>query len=203
MRFNQSLEALINNLKKLPGVGDKTALRYAMHLISINNDQSLQLAEAIKNAVDKHRNCSQCNTLTDIEPCCVCSQTGRDRRLLCVVESTSDVYLLENTNDYNGYYFVLGHLLSPIDGYGIEEIKLPQLLEKAAAEEVEEIILALNPSTEGETTINLIASEINKLNKRVTRLSTGLPFGGNIEYSSAVTLSNAIKRRYPITDSMS
>lgn len=199
MLLNKTLENLKNNLKQLPGVGDKTAQRYALHLLNSDKQHVLTLADTIRQAVEKHQNCSHCNILSDVNPCPICEDTGRNKKLLCVVENTYDVYLLEKTGEYDGYYFVLGHLLSPMDGYGIDEINLPQLAKIVEEREVEEIILALNPSTEGETTISLIAEELGRDNDRkITRLSTGLPFGSNIEYTSSVTLSNAIQRRYSI-----
>jgi recombination protein RecR len=198
MQFNKTLDDLKDTLKQLPGVGDKTAQRYALYLLTQEKEQSLKFSDVIKEAVEVHTYCSICNLLSDSDPCPICSQKDRDQSYLCVVETSYDVYLVENTGEYKGYYFVLGHLLSPIDGIGIEEIHLAQLLEYVTEKPVKEVILALNPSTEGETTINLLAEEISSLKVNVTRLSTGLPFGSNIEYSSQLTLSNAIKRRYSI-----
>ncbi len=198
MVFNRTLDSLKNRLKQLPGVGEKTAQRYAIYLLNQDKDTSLSLADTIREAVETHSFCSSCNILSDSNPCDICKNTERDRNLLCVVENTYDVYLIENTGEYRGYYFVLGHLLSPMEGIGTNEIYLPKLLNRIADESISEVILALNPSAEGETTIELIASEIAHLSKKITRLSTGLPFGGNIEYSSPITLSNAIKRRYSI-----
>jgi recombination protein RecR len=198
MLFNKTLDNLKNRLKQLPGVGEKTAQRYALFLLSQNKEHSLGLADTIREAVENHSFCDICNILSDTNPCPICNDPRRDNSLLCVVENTYDVFLIENTAEFNGYYFVLGHLLSPMEGIGTNEIHLPELLVKVAKAEVTEVILALNPSAEGETTIELIASEIAALNKQVTRLSTGLPFGGNIEYSNPLTLSNALKRRYSV-----
>lgn len=198
MNFNKTLDNLKNGLKQLPGVGEKTAQRYALYLLNQDKDHSLNLADTIKEAVEVHSFCKRCNILSDSNPCAICNDKERDITQLCVVENTYDVYLIENTGDYRGYYFVLGHLLSPMEGVGINEIHLPELLNKISDEPIEEVILALNPSAEGETTMELLAAEIAPLNKNITRLSTGLPFGGNIEYSSLSTISNAIKRRYSI-----
>ncbi|MCB5230159.1 MAG: recombination mediator RecR [Candidatus Cloacimonas sp.] len=198
MYFNKPLDDLKNSLKQLPGVGEKTAQRFALFLLHQDKERTLDLADTIKTAVEIHSFCDKCNILTDSNPCTICEDMSRDKTLLCVVENTYDVYLIEATGEYKGYYFVLNNLLSPMEGIGIKEIHLPELLQRAADPEVEELILALNPSTEGETTIDLIAAETAPFNKRVTRLSTGLPFGGNIEYSNTLTLSNAIKRRYTI-----
>jgi recombination protein RecR len=200
MYFNKSLDDLKNSLKQLPGVGEKTAQRYALFLLHQDKTLTLELAETIKTAVEVHSFCSSCNILSDSNPCPICSDSGRDKSFLCVVENTYDVHLIEDTGEYKGYYFVLGGLLSPMEGIGIREIHLPELIQKIVDPQVKEVILALNPSTEGETTIDLIASESTGLNKTITRLSTGLPFGGNIEYSNTLTLSNAIRRRYTISD---
>lgn len=198
MNFNKTLDNLKNGLKQLPGVGEKTAQRYALFLLTQDKEHSLALAETIKEAVEIHSFCDSCNMLSDSNPCTICRDQTRDGSLLCVVENTYDVFLIENTGEYNGFYFVLGHLLSPMEGIGTNEINLPRLIARIEENPIKEVILALNPSAEGETTIELIASLILPFNKTMTRLSTGLPFGGNIEYSSPVTLSNAIKRRYPI-----
>ncbi len=198
IHFNKTLDNLKNSLLQFPGVGEKTAQRFALFLLNQEKEKSLALAEAIRISVELHQNCIRCNMLSDTELCAICADSHRDTTQLCVVENTYDVFLIENTGDYHGYYFVLGHLLSPMDGIGTKEIGLDKLLELVNSDLIEEVILALNPSTEGETTINLIASEAAKINKKITRLSTGLPFGGNIEYSSPNTLSSAIKRRYSI-----
>ena len=198
MKFNKTLDDLKNNLKQLPGVGDKTAQRYALHLLTQSKERSLQFSDVIREAVEIHTYCARCNLLSDSDPCAICLDESRDESLICVVENSYDVYLVENTGEYKGRYFVLGHLLSPIDGIGIEEINLSHLLEVANNGLVKEIILAVNPSTEGETTMSLIAGELASTDIIVTRLSTGLPFGANIEYSSQLTLSNAIRRRYTI-----
>ncbi len=198
MLFNKTLDNLKNRLKQLPGVGEKTAQRYALYLLNQDKETTLALADTIKEAVENHSFCVSCNMLSDSNPCVICTDQERDSSLLCVVENTYDVYLIENTAEYRGYYFVLGHLLSPMEGIGTKEVHLPELLQKLKDQEISEVILALNPSAEGETTIDLLASEISSLGKKVTRLSTGLPFGGNIEYSNPLTLSNAIKRRYSI-----
>jgi len=200
MIFNNKLDDLKNGLKQLPGVGEKTAQRYALYLLNQNKENSLNLADTIREAVESHTFCEVCNMLSDSNPCVICRNKERDHSILCVVENTYDVYLIENTGDFHGYYFVLGHLLSPMDGIGTSEIHLPELLNRVKSEIITEVVLALNPSAEGETTIELIASELAPYRKTITRLSTGLPFGGNIEYSSPTTLSNAIKRRYSISE---
>jgi len=138
--------------------------------------------------------------LTEQDPCLYCSSGNRSDELLCIVENSQDVFLIEETHEFKGKYFVLGKLLSPLDGIGPDQIKFPQLQALISTGNIEEVILALNPSAEGESTMNFLGSKLGKQISRITRLSTGLPFGGDIEYTSSLTLSNALKRRYPIKD---
>lgn len=169
-----------------------------MHIMSIEPDSALTLAAAIRDCVENVRHCSNCNLLTESDPCAFCSDPLRDGSLLCLVANTQDAFLVEETHEYHGRYFVLGNLLSPLDGIGPDDIHLPQLLAFLADNPVKEVILALNPSAEGETTMNFLADQLRNRVERVTRLSTGLPFGGDIEYTTATTLGNAFKRRYPV-----
>ncbi len=198
--FNGFLEDLVNNLKKLPGIGSKTAQRLAIHLISKEKADAIDLADSIKDAVNSYDNCSICNMLSETEPCKFCSDTTRLPNVICVVENTQDAYLIEDLHEFKGKYFVLNELLSPLDGIGPEEINFPKLESIVNSGEINEIILALNPSAEGESTINFLASQFMGKNVKITRLSTGLPFGGDIEYTSSLTLSNALKRRYSVTE---
>jgi recombination protein RecR len=138
--------------------------------------------------------------LSETDPCIYCADDSRESNKICVVENSQDVFLMENTHEYHGKYFVLGSLLSPLDGIGPEEINFLLLMDLIKKDGVEEIILALNPSAEGESTINFIASQMEELPVKITRLSTGLPFGGDIEYTNSITLGNALKRRYSVSD---
>lgn len=194
------LDELIRNLKKLPGIGNKTAQRLALHIVSEDKILAMNLADSIRNAVEKFTNCSVCNILTDTDPCPFCRDASRQRDHLCVVENTQDVHLIENTHEFHGRYFVLGKLLSPLDGIGPAEINFPKLKNLIESENIAELILALNPSAEGESTISFIASQLEDRDINITRLSTGLPFGGDLEYTSPVTLGNAFKRRYSVKD---
>ncbi|MDP8269658.1 MAG: recombination mediator RecR [Candidatus Tenebribacter davisii] len=198
--FNGFLEDLVINFKKLPGIGSKTAQRLAIHLVSIDKAEAFNLSDSIKDAVQSYKNCSICNMLSETDPCRFCSDTTRLSNVLCVVANTQDAYLIESLHEYKGRYFVLNDLLSPLDGIGPDEIQFPQLLKIIQTGEIDEIILALNPSAEGESTINFLASQFEDKNIKITRLSTGLPFGGDIEYTSSLTLSNAFKRRYSVTE---
>ncbi|MDP8204082.1 MAG: recombination mediator RecR [Candidatus Tenebribacter mawsonii] len=198
--FNGLLEDLVVNLKKLPGIGSKTAQRLAIHLISKEKTDAMNLADSIKDAVQSYKNCSSCNMLSETEPCKFCSDVTRLSNVICVVENTQDAYLIEDLHEFRGKYFVLNELLSPLDGIGPDEISFPKLEKIINSGEINEIILALNPSAEGESTINFLAAQFEDKNVKITRLSTGLPFGGDIEYTSSLTLSNAFKRRYSVTE---
>ena len=138
--------------------------------------------------------------LTEVDPCSFCNDPLRVDNMLCIVENSQDVFLIEKTHEYNGKYFVLNNLLSPIDGIGLKEINYSKLIEIFENKNIKEVVLALNPSTEGETTMSFLAANLEKQHIKVTRLSTGLPFGGDIEYTSSLTLSNAFKRRYSVTE---
>ncbi len=199
--FSGLLAELVQNLKKLPGIGSKSAQRLAMYLISMDKEKALELSESIRKTVESYTNCSVCNMLTETDPCLFCADTNRNDNVLCVVENTQDIYLIENTHEYSGKYFVLGNLLSPLDGIGPEDIKFSKLLKLVETNKIRELILALNPSAEGESTISFLASKFEGHQLKITRLSTGLPFGGDIEYTSSLTLGNALKRRYSVKDS--
>ncbi|OQX71092.1 MAG: recombination protein RecR [Candidatus Cloacimonas sp. 4484_275] len=198
--FSGLLEELIQNLRRLPGIGKKSAQRLALHIIGMDKEEALKLSASIADAVKNFKNCSICNMLSEQDPCGFCSDETRQNNLLCVVENTQDVYLIENTNEYKGKYFVLNGLLSPLEGIGPDDIYFPKLLAYLKDNSVDELILALNPSAEGETTMSFLATQLKPFVKKITRLSTGLPFGGDLEYTSSITLGNALKRRYSIKD---
>ncbi len=198
--FNGFLEELVKNFQKLPGIGYKTAQRLAIHLISKEKSDAIYLADSIKKAVHSYKNCSICNMLAETDPCRFCNDSSRLSNVICVVENTQDAYLIEDLHEFKGKYFVMNELLSPLDGIGPDEINFPKLEKIINSGEIDEIILALNPSAEGESTINFLASQFEEKNIKITRLSTGLPFGGDIEYTSSITLSNAFKRRYSVTE---
>lgn len=196
--FSGLLSELEHNLKKLPGIGAKSARRLAMYIIAMDKDSARNLSDSIAKAIESFSYCSRCNMLTESDPCSFCSDPARDEAQLCVVQSTQDVYLIEETHQYRGKYFVLNNLLSPLDGIGPDEIDFPKLLKVITAGEVEELILALNPSAEGEATINFLANQLENEVNNITRLSTGIPLGGDIEYTNPLTLGTALKRRYQI-----
>ncbi len=198
MLISPALDRLIQSLNRFPGIGRKTAQRLAWYLVSQDKNFALDLAETIKTTVESFTSCRHCQMLSESDPCPFCSSAERSDALLCVVENTADIQIIENMNDYKGRYFVLSHLLSPIDGYGPEQINSGRLLQRIATLRPQEVVLALKPSPEGEATIHYLSELLQDKGVQVTRLSTGIPFGGDLEYSSMLTLSNAWKRRYPV-----
>lgn len=198
MHLSENLEKLIQGFSRFPGIGRKTAQRIAWYILSQDKDFAFQLADSIRTAVEKFTTCKICNMLSEADPCQICTSSDRDDDVLCIVESSADIQIIENMNEFRGRYFVLGHLLSPIDGYGPDEINAHLLLQRINNLNPQEVVLALKPSAEGEATIHYIWELLKGKNIAVTRLSTGLPFGGDLEYSSSSTLCNAWKRRYSV-----
>jgi recombination protein RecR len=196
--ISESLVELQKSLQNLPGVGERTAYRLAYFLVSQPADRSLRLASAITNAIEKCKPCENCFLLADSSPCAICSDSTRDETQLCIVENSKDIYQIEATKEYHGKYFVLGKLLSPVDGIGPREIRVVELNKYLDEHLFSEIILAISPSTEGETTISYISEQLQNRNISVTRLSTGIPYGADMEYTASTTLLNAFKRRYPV-----
>jgi recombination protein RecR len=198
MYRSENLEKLVESLARFPGIGKKTAQRLAWHLLSTDKSFALELSETIKTTVEAFKPCSQCLMLSESDPCPICSARDRIREQLCIVESSADIQIIENMNDYHGLYFVLGHLLSPIDGFGPREINAELLQAQVETLQPKEIILALKPSAEGEATIHYIWELFKDRGLSITRLSTGLPFGGDLEYSSSNTLRSAWTRRFSV-----
>lgn len=187
---------LVRQLQQLPGVGEKTATRMAFSLIK--SQKSIELADAITDALTKLKNCSKCNMISDFDTCEICNNPNRNNNLLCIVKTSQDVILFEKSQQYKGKYFVLGNLLSPIDGIGPDEINIPKLIELVEETKPNEIIIALSPSTEGEATIHYIYQIFKNHNIKITRLSTGIPLGGNINYLNQLTLQNAFVNRHEV-----
>ncbi len=194
------IEELKDSLKILPGIGDKTAQKLALFLLSGNKESAITLGQTIISTVNSVVNCPICNILTDVSPCQFCSDTSRNEAQLCIVENTADVFMMESTGEYHGFYFILGNLLSPIDGIGPKEISIDHLLDRISNFPIQEVVLALSPSVEGETTISYISDRLSDWNGSITRLSTGLPFGGDLEYSNKVTIANALKHRLKVKE---
>ena len=187
-------EILVDRLAELPGIGKKTAQRLAFHIMKQSSDEALSLAQAIENVKRKVTNCSQCYNLTEQDPCTICSDTHRDRSLICVVENPSDVNALEKAGVFRGVYHVLGGALSPLDNIGPDDIRIDELVGRLDGT-VKEVIVATNPTVEGEATASYIADRLAGSGVRVTRIARGLPVGGDHELADTVTLARSLEGR--------
>lgn len=194
-RSSSRLETLIDGLRRLPGVGPKSAQRIAYHLLQHDRDGAAQLGRALTEAVESIRHCAMCNTFTENELCDVCSSDRRDRTVLCVVETPGDQLMIEQTLTYRGLYFVLMGRLSPLDGIGPKEIHLDRLLHRATDDVVREVILATNFTNEGEATAHTIGEMLKSRGLSVTRLARGVPVGGELEYVDVGTIAQAVLDR--------
>ena len=191
---------LIFELSKLPGIGEKTATRLAYYILKQDVSYSRSLAEALLNAKQKIGLCGKCFTFTDTDPCRICANPERDQKMICVVERPSDLFSIEQTGSFRGLYHVLHGALSPLDGIGPEELKIHELMARLGASEntVGELIVATNPSVEGEATALYLARLIKPLGIRLTKLASGLPVGGQLEYTDRQTIGRAIENRMEI-----
>ncbi len=189
------ISRLIEELGKLPGVGPKSAQRLAYHLIRAPREEAHALADAVAAVKDQVVYCSQCQNITDADPCAICSDEARDRSMLCVVEQPLDILALEKTRSFRGLYHVLHGAISPINGVGPGDLKVQELLDRVAADSVAELILATNPNLEGEATATYIQRQLTSDTIIVSRLARGLPSGADLEYADEVTLSRAIEGR--------
>ncbi len=192
--LSPAVENLVTQLTKLPGIGRRTAQRLTFHLLSARPDDALELARAIEDVKTRVRFCRECGNLTEEDVCAICADTRRDRSLICVVEQPVDVVSLERTAEFRGLYHVLGGALSPIDGVEPSDLRIDGLLARLEGGEVEEIVLATNPTMTGEATAAYLADRIRD-RVRVTRLASGLPVGGDLEYADEVTLGRALAGR--------
>src|ERR1700692_4322285 len=194
-KFAEPMSRLIDELKKWPGVGSKSAQRYAFHILRGSDNDAEALAGAIREIKAALRLCSVCNNITDVDPCVYCSSATRNQRLVCVVEEPTNIPALEKGQSYHGAYYVLHGTLSPIHGVGPEQLRLAGLLRRAEAGALEEVILATNPTVEGEATAVYLAHQLKPTGVRVTRIATGIPAGSDIEYADEVTLRRAMEGR--------
>lgn len=206
---SETVEALVEQLSKLPTVGRKTAQRLAAFVLKMPREEVVELARALVAAKDKVKACSVCFNVTDHDPCPVCESARRDRRIVCVVEDPSDVLALERTGDFRGLYHVLGGAISPLDGVGPDDLRIRELVARVAASltgrasgadddaptPVEEVILAMNPTVEGDTTAYYVGQMLSPFGVRVTRIARGLPIGGDLEFADEATLSRALEGR--------
>ncbi|MFW6386934.1 MAG: recombination mediator RecR [Bacillota bacterium] len=197
-RYPRPMGKLIGELSKLPGIGPKTARRLAFYLLGKDKSDVERLAGAMVAAREKTRYCSQCNNLTEHDPCEYCSSEDRDRSMICVVESPRDVLVMENTGEYSGLYHVLHGSISPMDGVGPDDIEIKNLLPRIKEHDVEEVIVATDPNTEGDATAMYLGKLLKPLGVKVTRIAHGLPVGGDLEYADEVTLSRALEGRREI-----
>jgi len=197
--FSPTVQKLIDELSKLPGIGPKTAQRLAFHLLKLSPEEALPLAHALVEVKETVHFCASCFNLTEEELCPVCLDSRRDTSVICVVEEPGDVVSIERTHEYRGLYHVLGGALSPLDGIGPEKLHLAELFDRARAGEVHEVIVATNPNMAGEATALYIAEALKDLTSagslRITRPAAGLPMGGDLEYADEVTLSRALTGR--------
>lgn len=189
------LEKAIDELSKLPGVGKKTALRFVLHLLRQNKEQTLALGNSLIRLREDIMYCRRCHNISDTEVCQICSNTLRDQTIICVVENVQSVLAIENTGQYKGLYHVLGGLISPMDGIGPGDLQIDSLVERAEKEPIEEIIFALSPTMEGDTTNFYIQRRLSHLSIRLTALSRGISVGDDLEYADEVTLGRSILAR--------
>ncbi len=193
--YARPVEELIAELKKLPGIGSKSAQRLAFHIVRASSSEARGLAESILNVTDSIGYCSVCYNITDVDPCFYCTDPLRDRGLICVLEEPHNVIAVERTREYRGLYHVLLGVLSPLNGIGPDQLKIKALLERLKDGQVEEVIVATNPSVEGEATALYLSKLIKPLQVRVTRIAMGVPVGGDLEYADEITMARALEGR--------
>ena len=194
-RMIRPLDNLYEQLRRLPGVGSKTAMRLAYHIIDMPESEVQQLAEALSSAKKSIHYCSQCYNLTDGEKCSICGDPSRDHFTICVVEQPQDIAAMERSHGYNGLYHVLHGVLSPLDGVGPDKLKIRELFQRLQRESISEIIIATNSDVEGEATATYLAQLLKPIGITVSRIAHGLPMGGDLEYADEVTLSKALENR--------
>ena len=194
-QYPKPLAKLINELSKLPGIGNKSAQRLAFHILALEDREAQQLAEAITYAKREMKYCSVCGNLTDEDPCAICSDPSRRGDVICVVENPRDVMAMERIKEFNGLYHVLHGVISPMEGIGPEDINLKSLIQRLQVNDVKELIIATNPNIEGEATAMYIARLIKPAGIKVTRIAHGIPVGGDLEYADEVTLLKSLEGR--------
>jgi recombination protein RecR len=194
-KFAEPMARLIDELKKLPGIGSKSAQRLAFHILRSSEDDAEALAAAVRDVKARLRLCSICNNITDVDPCTYCSSPTRNQRLVCVVEEPTNIAVVEKTRNFNGVYHVLHGCISPLHGVGPEHLRLANLVRRIDDAQVDEVILATNPTVEGEATAVYISQLLRRPGLKVTRIATGLPAGSDIEYADEVTMLKAIEGR--------
>jgi recombination protein RecR len=195
---SELLESAVTAFSRLPGIGRKTALRLVLHLLKQEESEVLSMTHAIARARSEIRFCRQCHNIADRETCSICSNPSRRKQVICVVESIRDVIAIESTQQFNGTYHVLGGVISPLDGIGPDQLRIEDLVSRVGSAQVEELIFALSPTIQGDTTIYYIQKKLDGMPIRVTTLSRGVAFGGELEYADEMTLARSLQNRLPI-----
>jgi len=193
--FAGPLNGLIDQLRKIPGVGAKTAQRMAFHIIGMSDEEAFSLAESIRQVKSRIFSCSRCNAITDVDPCAICSDPARSDEVLCVVEEAFDIAAIEKTGVFHGRYYVLTGTLSPLKGRGPDELGLDRLADRVASSPIKEVIIATNPTVEGEATAVLIMKALSRFGIKISRIAMGLPVGSDIDYADQVTMRKALEGR--------
>ena len=203
MIFSSSLlENAVNEFAKLPGIGKKTALRLVLHLIKQDEAEVSLFSETIARMRNEIKFCNRCHNISDKPLCNICSNTLRKQDMLCVVENIRDVIAIESTQQFNGIYHVLGGIISPLDGIGPEQLTIDTLVDRVAKEEIQEIIFALSPTIQGDTTIYYISKKLKSQPVKITTIARGIAFGGELEYADEMTLAKSISNRIPVENFM-
>ena len=195
MSYSSTVQELIDQLGRLPGIGPKSAQRVAFHLLKAPREDALRLSRAIVDAKERVSFCSRCFNLSEGDECAICLDPRRETRMVCVVEDSQDIVAIERTQEFRGRYHVLQGAFSPIDGVGVEQLRVKELMSRVADEDIEEIIVATNPNLEGEATAALLVKYLKPMGVRVSRIASGLPVGGDLEYADELTLGRALEGR--------
>ena len=194
-KFAEPMTRLIDELKKLPGIGAKSAQRLAFHILRSSDDDAEALAAAVRDVKASLRLCSVCNNITDIDPCVYCSSPTRNQRIVCVVEEPTNIAAIEKTKHFNGVYHVLHGSLSPLHGVGPEQLRISNLTRRVEGDQIDEVIIATNPTVEGEATATYLSQHLRRPGLKVTRIATGIPVGSDIEYADEITMLKSIEGR--------
>ena len=194
-KFAEPMSRLIDELKKLPGIGSKSAQRLAFHILRSSDDDAEALAVAVRDVKASLHLCSTCNNITDVDPCVYCASPTRNQRLVCVVEEPTNIAAIEKTRHFNGAYHVLHGSLSPLHGVGPEQLRISNLVRRVEAGDIDELIIATNPTVEGEATATYLSQQLKRQGLRITRIAMGIPVGSDIEYTDEITMLKAMEGR--------
>ena len=197
-RFAEPMARLIEELKKLPGIGSKSAQRLAFYILRSSNEDAESLAAAVRDVKASLRLCSICNNITDIDPCAYCSSPTRNQRQVCVVEEPTNIASIEKTKHFNGTYHVLHGSISPLHGVGPEQLRISNLLTRVASSQVDEVIIATNPTVEGEATAVYLSQQLKRPGVKITRIAMGIPVGSDIEYADEITMLKAMEGQHEL-----